>query len=164
MAASTLRNHRLADYIRRFGFFDPVYCQSYFRLGRDCYKIPFKSVKCEECARSGRKYIDVSWRSVDSAFNQTSKQLRLEKEKGERLLEQVVVSQIKRRRFRRTLERIRSRVEQKMVCISEEIDKEDAERKVRSDFSAGEREDIESGRQFELSLQELAAMSPGRIN
>ncbi|MCJ1334717.1 hypothetical protein MMC10_011429 [Thelotrema lepadinum] len=123
-----------------------------------------KSVKCEECARSGRKCVDVSWRSVDSAFDQTSEQLRLEEEKGERLLEQVVVSQAKRRRLRRTLERIRSRAEQKMVCISEEIDKEDAERETRGDLSAGEREDIESGRQFELSLQELAAMSPGRIN
>ena len=87
MAVSTLRNHRLTDHIRRFEFLDPVCCQSCFRLGRDCYKMPSKSIKCEECARSGRKCVDVSWRSVDSAFNQISEQLRLEEEKGERLLE-----------------------------------------------------------------------------
>ena len=39
-----------------------------------------------------------------------------------------------------------------MVCISEEIDQEDAEQEIYNDLSAGEREDIESGRQFELSL------------
>ena len=50
------------------------------------------------------------------------------------------------------------------MCISEEIDKEDAEQEIRSDLSVGERKDIESSYQFELSLQELAAMSPDRIN
>ena len=115
------------------------------------------SVKCERCARLGKKNcIAVSWEAVDRVMDSTTRQIEEEERKRKRAMEQAMEHEARIDRLRKTLKLAEQRSLAQAKCLSEQLDEEAAAR--------GEEDESRVVGWEEFNIQTLAAMPNDQIN
>lgn len=161
---SSLRNKRLSAKIRILGVPAPLPCH-HCLFEHTCIIMPSVSARCERCVSSGRRdCIAVSWESVDRTVVNTREEIVKEEDEAdveeeevlrlEESLKKVRESWLSRRRRLRRLRKVLKLAESRAIdqarCLEEEI--------------LAESQQVELSSSFGPSVQELASMSPARIN
>ena len=65
ISSSQLRIHYLVWEIKHSGYIVEFICDCYTYLGCLCVRIATKNVKYSECNKNNKRYVDVSWDSLD---------------------------------------------------------------------------------------------------
>lgn len=121
-------------------------CARCFLAGLDCVTMSgHRSIKCANCANSGKSCVNVSWEWLDKERERRAEEVRLDKEKLKLANEEVrkMMAEVVRRqneaqklldkidKSERVLSRVHERAKAKTACLIDELDEEEKEERAR---------------------------------
>jgi hypothetical protein len=113
--SSTQRRLRLSSEIRKANTLAEIACNHCFLQGIDCYVMPESRLKCSECTRLGRPYVNMSWASLDRTRKEYEKKVKEDK----KLLSEVIGRLLWNKKI---LQQVKERARKKAFYLASEME------------------------------------------